>query len=275
MIGQKNLIEKINSFDKLSRFSIFVGQKGSGKKTLLIEYVYPMLKAQDYSIYIVQDIKIDSIREMISDAYKMHKVLFVITDADNMSIGAKNAMLKIVEECPNDNYFIMTLEDENSTLNTIRSRAAVYHMDQYSKEELKEYADAIEKNMSHVDICETPGDINLLYAMNPDGFYEYVVKVVDNIAKVSGSNSFKIAEMIAFKQEDVGKYDLKLFWRAFIKECMGRAEKLLAEDKDHEGISYMIGARDTSRTLRRLLTRSINRQMLFDRWILDIREDWR
>lgn len=275
MIGQKNLIEKINSFDKLSRFSIFVGQKGSGKKTLLIEYVYPMLKAQDYSIYIVQDIKIDSIREMISDAYKMHKVLFVITDADNMSIGAKNAMLKIVEECPNDNYFIMTLEDENSTLNTIRSRATIYHMDQYSKEELKEYADAIEKNMSHVDICETPGDINLLYAMNPDGFYEYVIKVVDNIAKVSGSNSFKIAEMIAFKQEDEEKYDLKLFWKAFIKECMNRANELLIENKSQEGIDYMIGARDTSRALRRLLTRSINRQMLFDKWILDIREDWR
>lgn len=275
MIGQKNLIEKINSFDKLSRFSIFVGQKGSGKKTLLIEYVYPMLKAQDYSIYIVQDIKIDSIREMISDAYKMHKVLFVITDADNMSIGAKNAMLKIVEECPNDNYFIMTLEDENTTLNTIRSRAAIYHMDTYSKEELKEYADAIEKNMSHVDICETPGDINLLYAMNPDGFYEYVIKVVDNIAKVSGSNSFKIAEMIAFKQEDEEKYDLKLFWKAFIKECMNRANELLIENKSQEGIDYMIGARDTSRALRRLLTRSINRQMLFDKWILDIREDWR
>lgn len=275
MIGQKNLIEKINSFDKLSRFSIFVGQKGSGKKTLLIEYVYPMLKAQDYSIYIVQDIKIDSIREMISDAYKMHKVLFVITDADNMSIGAKNAMLKIVEECPNDNYFIMTLEDENTTLNTIRSRATIYHMDTYSKEELKEYADAIEKNMSHVDICETPGDINLLYAMNPDGFYEYVIKVVDNIAKVSGSNSFKIAEMIAFKQEDEEKYDLKLFWKAFIKECMNRANELLIENKSQEGIDYMIGARDTSRALRRLLTRSINRQMLFDKWILDIREDWR
>lgn len=275
MIGQKNLIEKINSFDKLSRFSIFVGQKGSGKKTLINEYIFPLFSEQGYGHYTVHDIKIDSIREMINDAYKLHKMLFVISDADNMSIGAKNAMLKIVEECPNDNYFIMTLEDENSILNTIRSRATIYHMDQYSKEELKEYADAIERNMSHVDICETPGDIDLLYSMNPDGFYEYVIKVVDNIAKVSGSNSFKIAEMIAFKQEDEGKYDLKLFWKAFIKECMNRANDLLTENKDHEGISYMIGARDTSRNLRRLLTKSINRQMLFDKWILDIRGDWR
>lgn len=272
MIGQKNLIEKLNSFEKFPKFSIFVGQKGSGRKTLINEYIVPMFTEQGYVTYTLTDVKIDSIRDMIKNAYQAHSMLYLITDADNMSVGAKNAMLKIVEECPNNNYFIMTLEDENSTLPTIKSRAVIYHMDAYSKEELKEYADT---DISHLDICETPGEIDLLEAMNPDEFYEYVIKVVDNIAKVSGSNSFKIAEKIAFKEEDENKYDLKLFWKAFIKECMSRAENLLNEKKDREGIDYMIGARDTSRTLRRLLSRSINRQMLFDKWILDIREDWR
>lgn len=278
MVGQKNLITQITkSFDVFPRFSIITGQRGSGKKTLLLEHIYSMLEVQGYSIYTVQDIKIDSIRDMIADVYKLHKVLFVIADADNMSIGAKNAMLKIVEECPNDNYFIMTLEDENNTLATIKSRAVIYKMENYSKSELQEYmrCNSIDLDDKFIDIAETPGDINLIYDSDADAFYDYVLKVMNNIATVSGANSFKIADKIAFKEDDTDKYDLRLFWKIFIKQCVDSAIEYLENDDKSNGMKYLFGARDTSGALRRLSVKGLNKQMLFDKWILDIREDWR
>ena len=125
MIGQKYLKKYVQTLideDNFPRFSIFVGPKGSGKKRFLREYfegIYP------------EDNKVEKKKKIIDMAYKVSHKTFIIPDADDMSNAAKNALLKVVEECPNDNYFIMTLEDEVNTLGTIRSRAQIFYMDMY------------------------------------------------------------------------------------------------------------------------------------------------
>lgn len=275
MIGQvelkKRIISQIES-GTFPRFSILVGQPGSGKK-LMCGFISTHLHALGYTC----GIGVDDIRRMIAEAYRVAaKVLFIIPDADKMSPAAKNALLKVTEEPPQNAYFIMTLSDANSTLNTIRSRGTIYYMDNYSVSELREYANEVTNHTLHDDefdiirnICETPGEVNTLLGndkVSATDFYNYVEKVVANIAVVSGSNSFKIGDKVAFKDTDVDKFDLKLFWKSFMTICVNRI-------KD-DPLRYSNGVRITSKYLQDLRLTGVNKQSTFDMWVLDIRQEW-
>lgn len=266
MIGQTNLqsrVEQLIENDTFPRFSIFVGPKGSGKKTLLLEMFE--------GIYL-EDNKVDSVRKMIEMVYKVGNRTFIMPDADMMSNAAKNALLKVIEECPNDNYFIMTLEDEENTLETIRSRGTVFHMDRYTPDEIGSYFyDKYHANHGEDEeeivreLCDTPGDVNMLVKMGVQEFYDYVQLVVDNIAEVSLANAFKIPSKLALKDDAEG-YDLRLFWKAFMK--------ITFETKvgyENWGLPVEV----TSKYLQKLGVKGINKQMLIDNWVLEIRELWR
>ena len=275
MVGQIELKKKImaqienNTFP---RFSILVGQSGSGKK-MMCGFISTHLNAYLYNC----GIGVEDIRRMIAEAHRVSaNMLFVIPDADKMSPAAKNALLKVTEEPPQNAYFVMTLSDVNNTLNTIKSRGTVYYMDNYSVDELYEYSRNVTNYTLHDDefdiirnICETPGEINILLGDDKCGvldFYNYVEKVVDNIAVVSGSNAFKIGDKIAFKESDEKKFDLKLFWKSFMTICVRR----LKEDP----FMYSAGVRITSKYLQELRITGINKQSTFDMWLLEIRQEW-
>ena len=275
MIGQCNLqsrIEQLIENGTFPRFSIFVGPKGSGKKT----FVRELINSLTDGLYEECGIKVDYVRNLITDAYKIHSTaVYFIPDADNMSNAAKNALLKVTEEPPNNAYFIMTLEDENNTLETIRSRGTIFHMDRYTPDEIKQYSmDSYgdEKYLEEIitGICETPGEVKLLHHMGVKEFYDYVQLVVDNIAEVSLANAFKISSKVALK-EDAEGYDLKLFWKAVASVMLDRAKQ---RGNSKELVKYCDGYSVTSRYLQKLRVKGINRSMLIDNWVLEIRDLW-
>lgn len=271
MIGQQHLQSQIKQLidnDTFPRFSIFVGPKGSGKKTFVREVI---IKEITDGLYEECGIKVDDVRNLISDAYKIHSTaVYFIPDADNMSPAAKNALLKVTEEPPNNAYFIMTLEDVNNTLETIRSRGTTFHMNRYTPNDIgcyfyEKYSNNRSENSKAVvnSLCETPGEVDTLVKMGIKEFYSYVQLVVDNIADVSLANSFKIPSKVALKDDAEG-YDLRLFWKAFIRICFERSFD--------DSVSYMCAAQVTSGYLAQLRIKGINKQMLMDNWIIDVRE---
>ena len=287
MIGQCNLqssIEQLIKNGTFPRFSILVGPKGSGKKTLAhdIGHMFnawrPVL-SEYIDVYRLPDVKIDTIREIITQAYKkITTMIYIIPDADNMSNAAKNALLKVTEEPPNNAYWIMTLEDENNTLETIRSRGTVFYMDRYTPDEIiqyitEKYGSTAEDNVDiFKSICDTPGDADILAKSGVKSFYEYVQLVVDNIAEVSLANAFKIPSKVAL-QGDAEGYDLRLFWKAFMKVCLERAGgKGITPEQI---LDYGEAVRVTDTYLQQLRIKGINKQMLMDCWLMEIRELWR
>lgn len=271
MIGQKNLISRIKKQIEnhtFPHFCILVGAEGSGKKTLADDIAHMLKNAVIFST----GISVAEIREMITASYKLATTtVYIIKDADTMSEQAKNALLKVTEEPPNDAYFIMTLTDINNTLDTIKSRATIYKMENYTSEEIDAYfkqivPDAsIEEHNIIIDICETPGEVQMMHKQKTLEFYDYVELVVDNIAEVSGANSFKIADKIALKADAEG-YDLKMFFKVFMSICIKRMHT--------EPLKYSAGTSVTSKYLKQLGIRGVNKQMLFDAWIVDMRKVW-
>lgn len=272
MIGQTNLqsqIEQLIENHTFPRFSIFVGPKGSGKKTLA-HWIYQKFGK---GLFVNIGISVDAVRQCISESYTIRgqQVIYLFSDADNMSNAAKNALLKVTEEPPNNAYFIMTLEDENNTLETIRSRATIFHMDRYTPDEIYQYACDFDRCDTEsyklfTSICDTPGDVDVLKKMGSKEFYDYVQLVVDNIAEVSLANAFKIPSKVALKDDAEG-YDLRLFWKAFMNVCWNRSY-------DYDTKKYCDGIVVTSRYLQKLRVKGINRSMLMDNWVLEIRELW-
>lgn len=266
MIGQKKLLEQINrqlEADTFPRFSIIAGAEGSGKTTLALE----ISKSLCYYPTVIDDVSIENIRNIITTAYNtVDTQVYIIRNADNMSVSAKNSMLKVLEEPPTNSYFILTCNNIYVMPNTILSRARIYNMEQYTQKEMAEYLGnkKVENKELILKIAQMPGDINTMLNYDIKELYDFTSLVIDNIATASESNALKIGKRLALKKDSEG-FDLRIFWHTFIIVCLERA---INEPK------YTRWALITSKKLNELFrTPSINKTSLFDVWVLDIREN--
>ena len=198
----------------------------------------------------------------------------MIADCDNMSSAAANALLKVTEEPPQKAYFILTCESLDNLLPTIKSRGVTYMLEPYTYEEKCDYLDTqpgflkAEEMEFILEVASNIGEVKALYNMDIDEFKDYVDLVIDNIAEVSDSNAFKIGDKIALKNE-ADKYDLILFWKAFRAMCI---DKMTLTDKDV--LKYARAIAITGDYYSQLRIKGINKQMLFDNWLIAIREEW-
>ncbi|MGN1201937.1 MAG: ATP-binding protein [Eubacterium sp.] len=81
----------------------------------------------------INSFHVDVVRNVISDAYVQpneaeHKV-YILGNADCMSISAQNALLKVLEEPPQYAVFILTAQSKSSLLETVLSRSVVISLE--------------------------------------------------------------------------------------------------------------------------------------------------
>lgn len=280
MIGQEYLRNQLEFIygESSPRFLLLVGDKGSGKKTVLRDVF------EQSAIYIVgadnKAISVDQIRGLIDMANHMHDTLFIIFDIDKTSPNAQNALLKLVEEPPNENCFIATASSENNVLYTIRSRAQIMYMDRYSDFEKQKIAESIvdskyqDKIADIVQICENPGDIVAICSYDPNEFINYTYRLYNNLPSCGLTNAFKAADKIALKADDSVGYDLALVWRGYKNICCSmikqymingcKSSQFYRPEEDFERI------RITNEFLNALRTTGVNKSMLFGAWVIKI-----
>lgn len=276
MIGQKEVLKRIDRYtpNNFPRFIVIIGQKGQGKKTLTREIAkklgFPIVKVET---------KIDDIRDMIDTAYRQTSpIIYLLADADDMSLGAKNSLLKIIEEPPQQAYFIMTVEQMENTLPTIKSRCYEVKMLDYSFEEKQEMIKKLLPNATQeenriLNKLDNYYQIQKVISYGTKDFADYVAKVFINIYKVQSANSFKLAEKLDLKDDGNG-YDLELFWHMFMN--IGIGYLFDSYDSKTWDVADMIekSLNITSKYMQQLSIKGINKQMLLDMWILDIRKVW-
>lgn len=264
MVGQKFLKSQFEKFtiENLPKSLLFLGTEGSGKRTFIRWY------AKEVSIKVVEvDISADSIRALTDVCNKIGQpTIYLVAEVDKMSVAAQNSLLKALEEPPRNAYFMLTSIQEDLVLPTITSRCFVYRMDQYSRDELneymfnKQYTEFVDETL---ELCSCPGEIETLHSQDIKAFLDYVKLVFDKIAVASGANSFKISGKLNLGN-DTNKYDLALFWRAFMSLCL----------KENNDLKRMQAIIITSRYYSDLKIKGLNKQMCFDNWLLDIRKAW-
>lgn len=267
MIGQEKLQNQIaNMIEKgFPRFTIIAGGRHSGK-SLIAKEIARQLDAR----LINSNIKVDEVREVINLAYKqVDPTVYLLENTDKMSTAAKNALLKITEEPPRKAYFIMTLQDVNNTLATLRSRGTILNIDPYTPDELLEYAEIKGYDINDeeakivTNICTVPGEVDVLMRYDVLDFYNFIETVVSSIGVVNGANAFKIGAKLNYKEDD-GGWDITLFMRA----VMFVYRQLMIKSPSPQ---YRDSIKITSKYLSQLNITGINKPSTIDMWILEMR----
>ena len=144
---KKYLINCINN-KNFSHSYIFSANKGVGKYTLAKEFAKMILEddmMQDY--YELKpdgkSVKIAQIRELQAEInikpVVSEKSVYIIDDADLMTVEAQNSLLKTLEEPPKYVVIILIVHNESNILSTVKSRCINLHFNKLSNEDIQKY----------------------------------------------------------------------------------------------------------------------------------------
>lgn len=136
--------------NKLNNAYMFEGIDGIGKKKfadelskLLLDYEnlenspdYVLIKPDGNSIKIAQIRNLQS--DIVVRPHKEYKI-YVINNAEKMTVEAQNALLKTLEEPPNYAIIILVTNNKESLLETIKSRCDIIKFSPIPMEDLKSY----------------------------------------------------------------------------------------------------------------------------------------
>lgn len=199
LIGQEEVKERVQGLidsGNLPNTFIITGPKGSGK-TELAKWITNSLEAP---MYVPDDLKIDSIRQLNEDSRTISSPkVYLLDSCETMTMQAQNALLKLAEEPPENAYIIMTVQDSGTLLPTIISRSVTFRMGGYTRQELMLFT----KNEELLDMAGNPGTIIRMKETLYEELLKHCRKVVDNIDRISVSNAFNI-----LKSVDKSEYDL-------------------------------------------------------------------
>ena len=162
---------------------------------------------------IINDCKIDDVRRTIEYAYSYTApTVYIFRNTDDMSVGAKNALLKVVEEPPNNAYFIMTVHNIDNMLGTIRSRGTVIKMEPYSMQELR----SVSEDELKLEYCTNIGELQLAHE-EVRRAEDCVDDVLKALREKSGTKLLKACTQLKAKQTETDKIDCLLFFKVFQK----------------------------------------------------------
>ncbi|HBF4296137.1 TPA: DNA polymerase III subunit delta' [Clostridioides difficile] len=136
--------------NKLNNAYMFEGMDGIGKKKfadelskLLLDYEnlenspdYVLIKPDGNSIKIAQIRNLQS--DIVIRPHKDYKI-YIINNAEKMTVEAQNALLKTLDEPPNYAIIILVTNNKESLLETIKSRCDIIKFSPIPIEDLKRY----------------------------------------------------------------------------------------------------------------------------------------
>ena len=185
MIGQELFKNYLKTWKEPPHFIILEGELGSGRSTLI-----DLIKEKYKFNSIICGQSVDEIREIISLTYKLNEPPFYIFyNGDKLSISAKNALLKVVEETPKNAYFIM--RTENDIIDTLKNRSFYYNIQPYSFNELKEcfvQQGKLDLFNKYGKISKTIGQIKTFLSSPYEDIIDYCQTIIDMISSASQGN---------------------------------------------------------------------------------------
>ncbi len=258
MVGQKQNIEIIKQWRIKRTTPRFTIISGEGERLELAKVLGKSLNAD----IIIAGKGIEDIRQTIANSYNTTETtLYIFEKGDEMSNQASNAILKVVEEPPNNAYYTLLCESNSNILPTILNRGTQLNLTAYTSDEIGEIVGDNELMKCY---CRTPQQA-YEWVNKPkefEKFIEYCKWVAENIGKITGVEAFRIIEKLKLKKDDTG-YDPIMF----IRNVYINFNKLgLSWSQEKQIVSICYGA------INDLKKVSIKKDSTIDIWILKMRE---
>ena len=117
-------------------------------------------------------IGVDAVRFLKEDVHKspndLDYKIYIIEDADKMTVQAQNALLLTLEEPPAYVRFFLLCESANALLETIRSRAPIFRTEPISTDDIDKYICAVDKRAAQMKLS-SPSDYKKLLVASGNG----------------------------------------------------------------------------------------------------------
>ena len=197
VVGHKNIIKYISSAvqaDAVSHAYILNGERGSGKRLLANLFAMSLQcqnRAEDGEacgkcqsckqaqsgnqpdiIKVTHEkpntISVDDIRTQVNNdivikPYSSKYKIYIIPEADLMSVQAQNALLKTIEEPPEYAVIMLLTENAEALLPTIRSRCVMMKLRNIKDQLVKKYL------MEHLHVPDYQAEIDASFAQGSIG----------------------------------------------------------------------------------------------------------
>ena len=263
MIGQAKLQNTLEEMlDNFPRFSIVVG--GVGKRT------FAKLVAEKIgATYTECGISVDSVRGALDTAYRVKdKMLYVFPNIQKMSINAKNALLKVTEEPPQNAYFIITADTTERVLDTLLSRGVLFRLEPYTHKDLSDYVKAngitVKDADSFYSLCENPQDVKELADVDVKALTLYAIQMLTDVIQAKNGMMFKFIGEVKLKDDDKG-YNPIFVMRVLRNYCYKQV------CKTHEK-KYLNALKVVQKCIDDLMVSSFNSVATLDTWVFDVRK---
>ncbi len=200
IILEQGMKKQLDEFvDNPSHALLLVGRSGTGKQTTLQHITSIILNIdmdhinQNPNVYIIKEDKAISI-ERIRDARNFVKLrptshgktsrVIIINSAEQMTLEAQNALLKLLEEPPEGTVIMLSVTTTNMLLETVVSRCRVMNIAQPSKQTIIDAYTAEGLSLS---------DIERAYAMS-GGRVGLISSNLSNTDDDSESENYQVAK---------------------------------------------------------------------------------
>lgn len=325
VVGHKNIIQYIENAvktDKVSHAYILNGEKGSGKR-LLANLFAMSLQCQNRDedgdacgkcqsckqaasnnqpdiIRVTHEkpntISIDDIREQINNdivikPYSSKYKIYIVPDADMMSVQAQNALLKTIEEPPAYAVILLLTSNADALLPTISSRCVTLNLRPVKENEVKEYL------MEHMHLPDYQAQIDAAFAQGNIGkakqiaesteFAEMAERAFRLLRKSNELELYELVDMIkeltAEKQNIYDYLDLFTMWfrDVLLFKATKEVDGLIFKDQynyikerakksSYEGIENII---DAIGKARERLHSNVNFDLVMELLFMTIREN--
>ena len=172
------------------------------------------------------NLSVDDIREQVKlnssiKPYACRYKIFVLENADKMTVAAQNALLKILEEPPNFLIFFLLGENIKNFLPTIISRCAIINIKSVLIPEVKKFLIQNGTSEELAQICSvySQGNIGRALKLASDEKFiamrEKIIEIINNLSNCNAANALLfVNEFENFKDDLKTVFDIIYFWYA-------------------------------------------------------------
>ena len=314
----KDHFKKAIANHKISHAYILTGEAGMGRKSIANAFAMTLLCEKGGSepcmschsckqvmsgnhpdlIYVTHEkpgsIGVDDVREQINDTimirpYSSYYKIYIVDEAEKMTVQAQNALLKTIEEPPSYAVIILITTNQEAFLPTILSRCVQMKLKPLKDFTIKSY---LTQNLhipeKDADICAAFARGNLgkaIHLSSSDEFRELFQKVMVLVKNVGTMDISMLLDCIREMKEqnfDIGEVlDLMQLWyRDVLLFKVTKDMNLLifkneykminetGEKVDYAGLEAILAAIDTARTR---LNANVNMELAMELLLLTMK----
>lgn len=165
---------------------------------------------------VMQDLGIGVIRQFLlapaaSAATMQRGKVFIVRDAELMSVAAQNALLKTLEEPPPGVTIVLLTQRAEQLLPTTRSRCALLRFLLLGREFVvaRLTAAGVDSQQARFWSAFTDGSLGRAQRLAEGGLYELKCEIVDRIGRLDPAGDTELGEYLAAESEKLAKAAVK------------------------------------------------------------------